>query len=682
MTNTLAPDARRTFRDRYRRWTTPRPDGLPNRAVVGLPLGILGAVLVALVALGLTGSSTGVVYDLIRQGEDPALIAGEPEPIRSDEWFVQTSWVISQVEQDLPPRNETFPGGMDATVQNDLPTTDWSTLLRPHLWGFFFLPLDQAMALKWWLPGFAVIAAGYLLSVVLMPRRPATAAALSVGFFFAPFFQWWYLSTTLYPAAWAFLVMATAVWCLRSRRRRGAWVLAAVTAWTTAAMAVGVYVPFIVPVVLVTAAFVIGAVLTPGDESLPFRRRVGRLGPLFAAGGAAAVVMVVWLITRLSTIEGFTSTVYPGERLQKVGEGGWSELAQLFGGFLSFDLGRTAGKPFAMNMPEASTFFLPGVFLVFVMAWLLIERWRAERRADPVSIALLVVGAVMLAFLFVPGWDAIAHLLFLDRTTSSRLRIGFGVLSFVMVLVVGAALDGRRSRGAGRGPWWVSVGALLVAAASIGMVIWRVHRTGGLAAYLDGISGAEAGLGVALALLFLFSVLAFARGGVTAGAVALLTVSIVSGLGVNPLYRGVLDLRETATVQAVQQRDEQEPGTWVGITSSSLPTMMLVESGVTALNGFQGAPSAEMWAQIDPTGAAEEEWNRLGMVSWVLGSGDPAPRNPYPDQVQMTFDACAPFAQEYVTWVLSETPIDSACATLSDTVQEGPTTMRIYEVQK
>ncbi len=103
---------------------------------------------------------------------------------------------------------------------------------------------------------------------------------------------------------------------------------------------------------------------------------------------------------------------------------------------------------------------------------------------------------------------------------------------------------------------------------------------------------------------------------------------------------------------------------------------MLVESGVTALNGFQGAPSEEMWAQIDPTGAAEEEWNRLGMVSWVLGTGDPLRAIPTRTQVQMTFDACAPFAQEHVTWVLSEAPIESACVTLSDTVQEGPTTMR------
>ena len=652
---------------------------MPNARVLGIPLGILGAVLVVLVALGLTGSSTGVVHGLISTGDDPALIAGEPVPIRSDEWFVQTSWVISQVEQGLPPRNETFPGGMDATVQNDLPTTDWSTALRPHLLGFFVLPLDQAMALKWWLPGFAVIAAGYLLAIVLMPRRPLTSAALAVGFFFSPFFQWWYLSTTLYPAAWAFLVMATAVWCVRSRRRRGKWILAALTAWTTTAMAVGVYAPFIVPVVLVSAAFVVGLLVTP-DGSSRLRERLRRIVPLVVAGAVAAVVMVVWLISRWATIEGFTSTVYPGERLQQVGQAGTSELAQLFGGFLSFDLGRSAGAPFAMNPPEASTFFLPGLFLIIPLAWVLVARWRFDRRLDGVAIALLVSGVVMFAFLLLPGWDAVAHLLFLDRTTYPRMRIGFGVLSFVLVPVFIRLVVEYGLRTGQPVPRWVPLSAFASAAVAAAFVLWSIDRRMGLTSYLAGMPRSAMLVGAVLALLVVFSVAFFAGGWPGAGAAMFLIVSVVSALGVNPLYRGVLDLRETTTVRTVQGRDASDPGTWVGITSTSLPTMMLVESGVTAVNGFQGAPSEEMWSEIDPTGAFEEQWNRLGMVSWVLGQGDPNPRNPYPDQVQMTFDACAPFAQEHVDWVLSEVVIDSACATLTDTVQEGPSTLRVYQV--
>ena len=58
---------------------------------------------------------------------------------------------------------------MDATVQHDLPTSDWSTAFRPHLTGFLFLPLDQAMAIKWWLPAFAMMAAIFLLVVTLLP---------------------------------------------------------------------------------------------------------------------------------------------------------------------------------------------------------------------------------------------------------------------------------------------------------------------------------------------------------------------------------------------------------------------------------------------------------------------------------------------------------------------------------
>ena len=124
---------------------------------------------------------------------DPDLVFGGPQPVRSDEWFVQTTWTISQVQQGLPVFNQSFPGGMDATVQHELPSTDWSVIFRPHLLGFLVLPLDNAMAIKWWLPGLALIAACYFFLVTIVPKRPIMAAAVAVAFFFSPFFQLWYL---------------------------------------------------------------------------------------------------------------------------------------------------------------------------------------------------------------------------------------------------------------------------------------------------------------------------------------------------------------------------------------------------------------------------------------------------------------------------------------------------------
>ena len=85
----------------YKRFTVPAEDGLPHaRVLLAFPLAllILGA---ALVGLGLNGSSSGAFYPEISTGVDPALIAGEPELTRSDEWNVGTVWTIAQVEQGL-----------------------------------------------------------------------------------------------------------------------------------------------------------------------------------------------------------------------------------------------------------------------------------------------------------------------------------------------------------------------------------------------------------------------------------------------------------------------------------------------------------------------------------------------------------------------------------------------------
>lgn len=674
-----APAGAQASRSRWRTaWSAfvePRPDGLPNARALAVPLALLAAVLVALVALGVTGTSTGAVHSLISDEADPDLLVGHPQPIRSDEWFVQTSWTISQVEQDLPVRNETFPGGMDATVQHDLPTRDWSTGFRPHLLGFLFLPLDQAMALKWWLPGFAMIGAAFFFIMTLLPRRPVLAMTLATGFFFSSFFQWWYLSITFYPPAWAFLVMGSIVWCLRSPRGPGRWILAGLLAYVTVALGTGIYVPFIVPVVLVALGFGVGAIASRELADAPFRTRVVRVLPVLVAGAAGGAGLAVWALTRWSTIQGFTSTVYPGERLQPVGDGGAQELGALFAGFLSHTLERTQGQPFGMNSSEAATFLLPGVLLLPVVCWLIVSRLRRKSGPDWILIGVAASGLVMFAFLFLPGWDAISHLLFLDRTTYGRMRLGFGLLSVVMLVLVCWRLDGRRERP----PIWIGAASVALGLLSMLGVLALAGSRMDLAALIDG-SRRSLALTIGLGLLLLAGVWFFARGRSMTGAVLLLVCLVVPGVTVNPLYRGVLDLRETATVAEIERLSAEDPGEWVGIATTPLPTMMLVEAGVPSFNGFQSSPSAEMWDEIDPLNTHEAIWNRLANVSWVVGEGEPAPRNPAPDQIQLTFDSCGQFARDNVTWVLTEVPIDQSCLRETAVIEEGPSTMRIYQV--
>jgi hypothetical protein len=136
------------------RWTTPDGADLPRlRVLLAFPALLLAAGIL-LVTLSVNGFSSGAFYSLVNEGDDPDLIAGTPQQIRADEWNVQTVWAITQVEQGLPVTNETFPGGMDATLPQDLPRADWTAAFRPHLLGFNLIPsgaldLDQAVAWKW-----------------------------------------------------------------------------------------------------------------------------------------------------------------------------------------------------------------------------------------------------------------------------------------------------------------------------------------------------------------------------------------------------------------------------------------------------------------------------------------------------------------------------------------------------
>lgn len=667
-----APRPRPSVRERYLSFVAPAADGLPNLRVLLWPLALLGAVLVVFVSLGLTGSSTGVLRPSFETGADPDLLANQPLPIRSDEWYVQTSWTISQVEQGLPIENGSFPGGMDATVQHDLPSWDWSMAFRPHLLGFWFLPLDQAMALKWWLPGFALIAAVYVFAVTLLPRRPLTAALFGVGFFFAPFFQWWYLSVTFFPAVWAVLVMAAVVWMLRRPRGPARWVMAAIVGYVTVTVGTGIYVPFIVPAVYVAAAFAVGAALTASTAPLSgVAARLRALVPLFIAGAAGAIVMVVWLVTRWHTIEVFTGTVYPGERLESTGAGGVDHLKSLFSGPFQRNLELSDGAPFGTNQPEASSFLLPGLFLVIPFVWMFVRSVR-ERRRDWLSFALLVVGGLFTAFMLIPGWDGLAHLLLLDRTTVGRLRLGWGLLALVMMLVMLSRTDERRTATPGRTPLWVVLSAVVPAAGWTALLAWSLVRNGAVIAVGDWSW-------ILIAIGFVAVVACNAYGWALPTAVLFAVISIASSSSVNPLYRGVFDLNDTRIVQTMKEVSGDGSERWVGVGETALPTVMLVQSGLPSFNGFQSSPSETMWEAIDPD-LDERVWNRLANVSWGPGDGPPDARNPAPDQIRLTFDSCESFAQENVEWVLSDESLDQACLEPVTSVEEGPSTFWIYEV--
>ncbi|WP_344712677.1 DUF7657 domain-containing protein [Curtobacterium citreum] len=647
--------------------------GLPRVWVlVWFPV-LVVVVLGVLTALGISGSSTGNYWGFFGQGADPHLLAGSPRPIRTDEWLVQSSWIVSQVQQGFPVVNHTLPGGMDATIQNDLPSWDWSTVFRPHVWGFLVLPLAQGMAVRWWLPFAGLLVGAYVFLVSVMPRRPVSSAMLAVALAFSPLIGWWFLPTTIWPYAWAFAVLVAVVWGVRSSSRVARWVSAGVAGYLTVTLAMSIYVPYAVPAVVVVAFVAVGMVLQARFSGewprwWPLLRRVV---PLVSSAVLAVVVLGVWIVTRLDTIKAVLDTVYPGHRLEHTGALPHSGLVAMFSGPFQQALQGGVNDYLSFNQSEASAPMMLCVFLVPVLAWLAFRGgWRASR-IDWVALGVLAAGALVFAFLLVPGWDRVAHLLLLDRSTTRRLRLAFDLLNVVGFAVVAMRLDQLRRRG----PWVPTALAMLLAGgATLG--VWAVLRLRAVTVIDAAHDWRLIGLLLVLAVVFV------ARRFVLAGAAAFLVATLLVGLGVNPLYRGVFELPEdTKAGRAIEAIEAKDPDAqWVGV-GTTVQTAMLVESGVHAFNGVQTYPPEEMWREIDPTGRYEDAWNRLANVNWTPGTGEPVVSNPYRDQVSVTFDACSSFAQRHVQYVLTDSPLSSSCLTQLGDYRQGGLDMHIYRVR-
>ena len=653
------------------RWTTPDGADLPRlRVLLAFPA-LLVAAGILLVTLSLNGFSSGAFYSLVNDGDDPDLLAGTPQQIRADEWNVQTVWAITQVEQGLPVTNETFPGGMDATLPQDLPRADWTAAFRPHLLGFNLIPsgvldLDQAVAWKWWVPGLALLAAAYGFVVTVMPRRPVLAAGLAIGFYFTPLFQWWYLATTLWPVVWGLVVMTAITWSLKSPRRRGAWIWASIAAYITPVMAMGIYVPYIVPVALVVGLYAVGSAAS-SIRTRGITPTLVRFIPVFAAGIVGGAVTAWWLYNKLDTVTAFLSTAYPGVRLTPTGS---DDIVGFVGAISSsFSQALPAGGLLSQNASEASSAFFVGAFLIPVTVWIVLRQRKLGQRPPWVLLALTASIVVFALFLFVPGWDAIAHLLFLDRTTDNRVRIGVAMASFAIVPIIIRYFDDTATRA---GATLSATVALLFGLSQVAIaIVLGIGAPESLAA--SNLWWVFALLGAAT----LYCV-ARARPGIAVALFVVLTVA--QSIGVNPVYRGVYDLRDTEVAQAIEKLDTGDE-TWIAV-GDRLPAAILLETGVVAYNGFQGAPSVEMWEEIDPSGAYELQWNRLAAINWMPGEGDPTLVNPYPDQILITFDACAEFAQDNVDYVLTDrTDLVSDCLVPVEGFDIASGELTIYRVE-
>ncbi len=158
----------------------------------------LFAALLLTVASGLWGSSFPIMAEgpfgsaaMETQGNMARMFRVHQD--RSDEWGVLIPNVLAQIHHDPP-----FPvvnhhlgsdgQNMGVVGMTGVPIAQWAAIARPATWGYFFLPLRNALSWQWQLPFFGCLMLLWaFLNRVGDPRRAGSNLALAAAFCVAPY---------------------------------------------------------------------------------------------------------------------------------------------------------------------------------------------------------------------------------------------------------------------------------------------------------------------------------------------------------------------------------------------------------------------------------------------------------------------------------------------------------------
>lgn len=618
----------------------------------------------------LSGSSVGI-YGL-SSGESEAeagVAAGSARPIRSDEWFVRTPWVLRQAELDLPVMASGGVGTHDVAVLGDLPVRGWEGVLRPHALVYRIFDIEHAFALEWWLfPGIQML--GIYTLLLAVTRRPAVSAVASSLVTFSPATQWWWIPGAFLTIGYAALAAGLMLLAIRLRSWWGGMVAAA-SAVPTAAFLTTLYVPWQIGTLLVVGPVALGAIVAEVVDAEDRRGMLRHIGAALVVGvGFGGAGFAAFALKHRRAFETIAATLYPGD--QPARRGGSVDLRSFWGSALDyFAADGSAAVVNGTNQSEnasALVLMVPAALVVFAL--FSAGQLRRHRSIFPL-IGGLVGGCIMLGWMLLPIPASLGRFLLLTRVTPSRMFLPLGLAGVLVVALLISYVSASRASPP-RGAALIASGSFAAAQA------WAAGH------YV--VNEAPIRLPLAAAFIAIVSVGVFLSFGSrpVLGLAALAAFSLWQASLINPLQKGLDPLIDNPLRSVIDRLRTERPGDegWVAFSSDVVIRGTLTAAGINHLSGISPYPDHRSWRLLDPDRQYEHVWNRYAHVSFVTGPAGAEPKIVLlgADSLQVTIDPCAPELEDLqVRFLVFQQAEEPACGRLLARAAHGGGRVSIYE---
>lgn len=647
-----------------------------NNKVAIFPV-ILLLILLFMTSLQISGTSVGIYHEYFygKDAKDPDLLFGKPQPIRSDEWLVNTQMILAQEQNNNQRINHTFNGDKDMSVFFDIPYVEWSALFKPQNFSFFVLPMENAFAFKWWFILFALMMAVYFFCLRLLPNKIWLAIAFSLTLAYSPYVFWWYLPGTIGCLAYGLFILLVGMSLLDRRKltffkkslstRASVVIKTLMLIYLLVSFALLLYPPFQIPIALAVFFFMLGYFLKR-FVGKPKKTMLYALTPFAVAIISTGALCGAYIIDRAEIIETINNTAYPGKRV--VTSGGY-DAKKLLVPYLQPQLqreGRSSG--YGINQSESSSFILLPIFFIIPSIALLMWLYVKQKKFEWVLSSIIVCNLLFLAYLFIPNIDPLTHLFLLHLVPHDRVMIGFGFLAIILLIyMIKVASDAKLIMSK------KILGSIVIYSLIFYcLMIWTGFET--IKLYPDFISSKKLVLLLASVLMIGFVLLLANRP--RAGMTIIALFSLASVLYIHPLYRGLGVIYNNDVTKTIKDVSDSS-SVWAAAQDIYIENFPQI-SGRAAITGVASYPNNSFW-KANTDLKDDKIYNRYAHV--FLSSNDSAPLVLVAPDLFAVSASCTRKVSQKIDYIISTAPLIGTCHQLLKTLPYPQVTFYFYQVR-
>lgn len=563
------------------------------RYLFGLAVVLLG------VALNINGSSIACWSSYISEN-DTGIIGGTARTIRSDEWKIFTPLIISQFSgdsfswfSDILRADST-----DTFMVYALPVKTILIIFRPFLLGFMIFGIERGLAFFWCGRTVFLLIVSFDFMMLITERDRKLSIGGSFLIVFSSALQWWF-AINGFAEMLIFgegFILLFDKWMKEKRNLfRFSEVLGMV--WCIGGFGLTLYPSWMIPFAYVFLAFFIWIIIKDRKE-FSFHK----IDIAMVVAGLILLAASVGYVYHMSkdTISAVMNTSYPGARI----ETGGGQIYRFF--YYPATIFFTFTQDFLpTNVCEMSVFysFFP---LCFVMAFLAIRK----SGKDALLISSLIVDAILIVWCTIGFPAFLAKLSLFSLSQSSRSMMAETYLE-MMILFRSVYLIRKNTKDeeqTDRKNINIISFLALSFVLSIFVMIVSKHVYGG---YI-GAKKAAAGFLVVFVSYMIFFAYAYSLKISSFIPYYIVALSLLTGIRVNPVQRGVGDLLSTDLASEIKSIVKEDSGAkWIVSNCAELPVQNYpVMMGARTINCTNTYPALKTWEKIDGDKAYYDIYNR------------------------------------------------------------------------